>query len=88
MVPYSVDESPNQGVFPQNTLSKSCSEYKMDMVKTFGHGVSDIQRAHIVSFMGSFVEGVLHPSFVMQHFSKPLPLILYGLIIECYVQGK
>jgi hypothetical protein len=38
---------------------------------TFGHGVLDISRAHIVSFMGAFVEGVLHPSFAMKPFSKP-----------------
>jgi hypothetical protein len=27
----------------------------------FGNGVLDISRAHIVSFMGAFVEGVFHP---------------------------
>jgi hypothetical protein len=80
MVPYWVDQSPSQGVFPKKTLSKSCNEYEVDGGMTFGHGVLDISRAHIVSFMGAFVEGVLHPSFAMQHFSKPfyLPLIYYG----------
>jgi hypothetical protein len=34
-------------------------------------GFLDISRAHIVSFKGTFVEGVLHPLFAMQHFSKP-----------------
>jgi hypothetical protein len=71
MVPYWVGQSPSQGVFPKKTLSNSCSEYEVDGGMTFGHGVLDISRAHIVSFMGAFVEGVLHPSFAMQHFSKP-----------------
>jgi hypothetical protein len=45
-----------------------------------GHGVLDISRDHIVSFMGAFEEGVLHPSFAMQPFSKPFyfPLIYCG----------
>jgi hypothetical protein len=77
MVPYWIDQSPSRGVFPKKTLSKSCNEYVVDGGMTFGHGVLDISRAHIVSFMGAFVEGVLHPSFAMQPFSKPfyLPLI-------------
>jgi hypothetical protein len=46
----------------------------------FRHGVLDISRARIVSFMGSVVKGVMDPSFAMQPFSKPfyLPLIYYG----------
>jgi hypothetical protein len=84
MVPYWVDQSPSQGVFPKKTLAKACSECEVDWSKTFVHGVLDISRAHIVSFMGAFVEGVLHPSFAMQHFSQPfhLPLIYYGPNIE------
>jgi hypothetical protein len=80
MVPYWVDQSPSQGVFPKNTLSKSCSEYEVDGGVPFGHGVLDISRDHIVSFMGAFVGGVLHPSFAMKPFSKPfdLTLISYG----------
>jgi hypothetical protein len=56
----------------------------------FGNGVIDISRAHIVSFMGSFVEHVLHPLFTMKFFSKPFhfPLICYSPNIECYVQWK
>jgi hypothetical protein len=89
MVSYWVDQSQNQGVFPQNTLSKSCSEYEVDWGKTFGHGVLDISRGHIVSFTGAFVEGCVAPLFVMQHFSKPLlSFIYYGPNIECYVQLK
>ena len=42
---------------------------------TFGHEVLDISRAHIVSFVGAFVEGVLHPSFSMQPFSKPFAIL-------------
>jgi hypothetical protein len=60
MVPYWVDQSPSQGMFPKKTLSKSCKEYEVNVGMTFGHGVLDISRAHIVSFMGAFVEGVLH----------------------------
>jgi hypothetical protein len=80
MVPYWVGQSPSQEVFPKKTLSNSCSEYEVDGGMTFGHGVLDISRAHTVSFMGAFVEGVLHPLFAMQPFSKPfyLPLIYYG----------
>jgi hypothetical protein len=57
---------------------------------TFGNGVLDISRAHNVSSMGAFVEGVLHPLFVIQHFFEPFyfPLIYYGPNIECYVQQK
>ena len=65
MVPYWVGQSPSQGVFPKKTLSKSCSEYEVDGSRNSGHGVLDISRAYIVSFMGAFVEGVLHPSFAM-----------------------
>jgi hypothetical protein len=61
MVPYWVGQSPSQGMFPKKTLSRPCSEYEVDWGSTFGHGVFDISRAHIVSFMGAFVEGVLHP---------------------------
>jgi hypothetical protein len=71
MVPYWVDQIPSQGVFPNKTLSRSCSEYEVDGDRIFGHGVPDISRAHIVSFMGAFVEGVLHPFVCNQHLSKP-----------------
>jgi hypothetical protein len=81
---------PSQGVFPKKTISKSCSEYEVDGGMNFEHGVLDISRDHIVSFMGAFMEGVLHPSFAMQPFSKPsyFPLIYSGSNIECYVQWK
>jgi hypothetical protein len=84
MVPYWVGQSPSQGVFTNKTLSNSCSEYEVDWGMNFGHGVIDISRAHIVPFMGAFLEGVLHPSFSMQPFSKPFyfPLIYYGVNIE------
>ena len=58
-------------MFPKKTLSKSCSEYEVDGGINFGNGVLDISKAPIVSFMGAFVEGVLHHSFAMQHFSNP-----------------
>jgi hypothetical protein len=58
MVPYWVGQSPSQGVFSKKNLSKSCSEYEVDGGMTFDHRVLDISRAHIVSFMGAFVEGV------------------------------
>jgi hypothetical protein len=48
-------------VFPKKTLFESCSKYEVDGNVTFWHGVLDISRAHIVSFMGAFVEGVYHP---------------------------
>jgi hypothetical protein len=65
MVSYWVGQSPSQGNFPKKTLSRSCNEYEVDWGKTLGHGVLDISRVHIVSFMGAFVEGVFHPSFAM-----------------------
>jgi hypothetical protein len=46
----------------------------------FGHGVLDISRDHIVSFMGAFVEGVMHPSFAMQHFSKPFVFLSFIMV--------
>jgi hypothetical protein len=61
MVPYWVGQSPSQGMFPKKTLSRSCNEYEVDWGKTLGNGVLDISRVHIVSFMGAFVEGELHP---------------------------
>jgi hypothetical protein len=90
MVPYWVDQSQSQGMFPKKTLSKSCNEYDLDGGMNFGHGVLDISRDHIVSFMGTFLEGVMHPSFSMKPFSKLfyLPLIYYGPNIECYVKWK
>jgi len=71
MVLYWVSQSPSQGIFTKKTLSRSCDEYGVDWGKTLGHGVLDISRVCTVSFMGASVEGVLHPSFAMQHFSKP-----------------
>jgi hypothetical protein len=80
MVPYWVDQSPSQEVFPKKTYSDSCNEYDVDGGMNFGHGVLNISKDRIVSFMGTFVEGVLHPLFTMQPFSKSfyLPLIYYG----------
>ena len=89
MVPYWVDQSLSQRVFPNKTLSNSCTEYEVDGDMTFGHGFLDISRAHSVSFMGAFVEGVLCHLCAMQHFSSPLfSFIFYGTNIECYVQWK
>jgi hypothetical protein len=73
---------------PKKTLYRSCDENEVDWWKNFRDGVLGISRIHIVSIIGAFVEGVLHPSFAMQHFSKPVPLIYYGSNIECYVQWK
>jgi hypothetical protein len=39
---------------------------------TFRHGVLEISKAHIVSFMGAFVEGVLHPCLQCNLFPSPL----------------
>jgi hypothetical protein len=72
MVPCSVSQSPSQGMFPKKTLSRSCVKYEVNWGKTFGHGFLDMSRVCIVSFMGAFVEGVLHSSFAMQLFSKLL----------------
>jgi hypothetical protein len=57
---------------------------------TFGHGVLDISRAHIVSSMGEFVEGVLHPSFAMQHFSKPFICLSFIMVrtLSAMCNGK
>jgi hypothetical protein len=41
---------------------------------TFGHGVSHT-RAHIVSFMSAFLEGVLHSRFQCNLFPSPLFVI-------------
>ena len=60
-------------MFPKKTFSKSCSEYEVDGDMTFGHGVLDISRAHIVLFMGAFVKVccIIFPSPL-------LSLIYYG----------
>jgi hypothetical protein len=59
-------------------------------VVPFGHGVLDISRAYIVSFMGAFVEGALHPFVCNATFFQALylPFIFDGPNIECYVQWK
>jgi hypothetical protein len=87
MVPYWVGQSPSQGMFPKKTLSRPCSEYEVDGGRNFGNGVPDISRVHIVSFMGSFVEGMLHPFICNAPIFQALYLhfIFYGLNIECYV---
>jgi hypothetical protein len=86
MVPYWVGQSPSQGMFPKNTPSKSCYEYEVDWGNTSRHGVLDISRVHIVSFMGAFVEGVLPFAHDATFFQALLfPLIYYGLNIEYYV---
>jgi hypothetical protein len=59
MVTYWVDHSPSQGVFPKRTLSMSCKEYEVNGGVTSRNGVSWHTPAHIVSFMGAFVEGVI-----------------------------
>jgi hypothetical protein len=61
MVPYWVGQTPSQGMFPKKALYRPCNEYYVDFGRTLGHGFLDISRVHIVSFMGAFVEGVLHP---------------------------
>ena len=74
-------------MFPKKTLFRPCIEYEVDGGRNFGHGVLDISRAHIFSFMGAFVEGVLHPLFAMQNFSKLF--ISFHLLwskLECYVK--
>jgi hypothetical protein len=71
-VPYWVGQSPSQGMFPKKTLSRSCNEYEVDLGKTLGNGVFDISRAHIVSFMGAFVEGALHPFFCNANFFQAI----------------
>jgi hypothetical protein len=80
MVSYWVGQSPSQGVFSKKTLSKSCSEYEVDWGSTFGHGVLAISRAHIVSSMGAFVEGVLRHLFAMQRFSKPFICLSFFMV--------
>jgi hypothetical protein len=67
-------------MFPKNTLSRSCSECEVDGGMIFWHGVLDISRAHIVSFMGAFLEGVFHPSFAMQHFFKPFIFLSFIMV--------
>jgi hypothetical protein len=90
MVPYWVGQSPSQGMFPKKTLFRPCIEYEVDGGRNFGHGVLDISKAHIVSFMGAFVEGVLHPFVYNATFFQALylPFIFYGLNIECNVKWK
>jgi hypothetical protein len=90
MVAYWVGQSPSQGIFTRSTFSSPCSEYEVDGARYFGHGVPDISRDHIVSFMGAFVEGVLHPFVCNETFFQALyfPFIFYGPNIECYLQGK
>jgi hypothetical protein len=88
MMLYWVGQPTCQGVFPKKTLSRPYSEYEMDGGKTFGTGALDISRVHIVSFMGAFMEGVLHPSFATFFQCLYLCFIYYGLNIECYVQVK
>jgi hypothetical protein len=86
MVPYWVGQFPIQ-MFPKKTLSRPCNEYEVDGGRTFGNGVLDISRAHIVSFMGVFVEGVMDPFICNAKFLQALyfPFIVYGPNIEYYV---
>ena len=79
MVPYWVDQSISQGVFSWWTLFKSCNEYEVNRIKTFGNGILNISGDHIVSFMGASVEVVLHPHLQCNIFPNPLlSLINYG----------
>jgi len=89
MVPYWVCQSPSQGMFPKTTLSRLCNECEVDWGSTLGHGVLDISKAHIVSFMGAFAEGVLHPFICNATFFQAL-CFTFSLSsnIECYVQWK
>jgi hypothetical protein len=40
MVPYWVDQSPSQGVFPRRPSLSHVKEYEVDGGMNFGHGVS------------------------------------------------
>jgi len=75
MVPYWVGQFPSQGMFPKNTLSNPCSEYEVDGGMNFGHAIPDISRAHIVSFMGAFVEGASPFVYDATIFQAHLPLM-------------
>jgi hypothetical protein len=83
-------------MFRKKTLSRSCNEYEVDWENNLGHGVLDISRVHIVSFMGFFIEGELHPYFVCNvTFFQALFIFLCILFIsfsssniECYVEWK
>jgi hypothetical protein len=85
MLLYWVSQSQCQRIFPNKTLYRSYDDYEVDWGKIFRNGVLDISRVHVVSFMGAFVYGVLHPLFTMKHFYKPFPLIKYGSIITGFV---
>ena len=75
--------------FPRKTYLSHVKEYEVDGAVKFGYGVSSHTRAHIVSFMGAFLEGVLHPHLQCNIFPSPLlQLIYYGCNIECYMQWK
>jgi hypothetical protein len=91
MLPYWVGQSPSQGMFPKNNISISCKKYEVGWGSIIGHGVLDISRDHIVSCMGAFVDGALHPFICNATFFQALYFpffVFYGLNIECYVQWK
>ena len=71
-VAYWVSHSSSQGVFPKWALSKPCEEDEVDGGKTFWAWGSSHTRVRIVSFMGAFVEGVLHLRFQCNLFPSPL----------------
>ena len=90
MVPYWVDQSPSKGVFPKMTLSRPCSEYEVDWGSTFGHGVLDISRAHILLFIGAFVEGAQHPFVCNATFFQALYLPFFFMVrtLSAICNGK
>jgi hypothetical protein len=52
----------------------------VDTGRSFGHGDPEISRAHIVSFMGSFVKGLIHPFVCNETLSKSLICISFFMV--------
>jgi hypothetical protein len=61
-------------VFPEEDLSKLCSECEVGWVKLLGMGLVTYKGSYSLAYVCAFVEDVLHPSFSMQHFSKPFSI--------------
>jgi hypothetical protein len=70
MVTYWVNHSSSQGVFPRWILSNHVKSMKWMGVKLLGMGFMTYKGC-IISFMGAFVEGVLHLRFQCNLFPSP-----------------
>jgi hypothetical protein len=71
-VPYWVGQSPSQGMFPKENLSRPCNEYEVGGGQVLPGIGSLTYKGSYCLIYGCLYRGCVAPSFAIQLFSKPL----------------